>query len=78
MRVLTSSIGWVKLTAKAAARPPQAMDSRRLGLRGWVRDMMMMMMNDYLTILEEYLLSSCKIFWFGIWILRSEANLNHS
>lgn len=39
MRVLTSSMGWVKLTAKAAARPPQAMDSRRLGLRGCWRDM---------------------------------------
>ena len=36
MRVLTNSMGWVKLTAKAAAAPPQAMDSRRLGLRSSV------------------------------------------
>ena len=33
MRVLTSSMGWVKLTAKQAATPPQAMDSMRVGLR---------------------------------------------
>jgi hypothetical protein len=33
--VLTNSIGWVKFTANAAARPPHAMDSKRFGFRGW-------------------------------------------
>jgi hypothetical protein len=39
IRVLTSSIGWVKLTAKQAAVPPQAMDSMRVGLRAMDSDM---------------------------------------
>lgn len=33
IRVLTSSMGCVKLTAKAAARPPHPIDSSRFGLR---------------------------------------------
>ncbi len=32
-------MGWVKFTAKAAAAPPQAMDSKRVGLRVVAIDM---------------------------------------
>jgi len=45
-------MGWVKFTAKAAAAPPQAMDSMRVGLRVVAIDMVRG--NSYCLIFDEW------------------------
>ena len=68
----------MKFTAKAAAAPPQAMDSMRVGLRGVVRDMICCLLlfdciswNKTTRALESFLLPAVRL--LGGWMAHKQA-----